>query len=1252
MKTSPRKRMNDKKYKKGGQPKMLKPKSFYQDIPIYKGFKWAGFWDGYHHFTAKEEKGYTEVRATDSDIEDGSLITMIDIGVTRAIGGQMKGGGQADVWYQAEYYDNQGGHGHLEGSSADFDAEYKKALDLYKREKKAGELGKSTGYIGVSGSGDKFAIIYVDKTYVTRMNKSAFGNYDNYDEWVKVANEVLETGKPQTGKYSSMKSGGTVSPRKARRILHEGVIGGKPISEKQRKFFGSRASGYPVKKNKGGEAENKGIDLFEDYENIPTQVQNILDKHEEGISDGDYNELAKAKEELEAIGYTFEYYLDGQAYDLRKIGEIGKVEYAEKHYIGIMGDERLEPFAKIIKKSDNFEDAFNEIKKMGAISGDVTDAFDAKYNPDGKLTLKEAFRKFYDEIKSDSMKGGGKISTLVLKTFKQVGLFPFKTTTNGLIVAEDLKTHLYGLYTKEGEEVAPAKYQYIDEEVNANGMVRVTDNKGDSGAIEAFVIRDDEEMKTGGGVGDLEKELHKLQRDLNSSRLQTYIEGDSSEEEKARKREREVKLARFNEVLRLLREKDRKYSGGSMATGSDLPNISEKNEYKVYIVNGDRESGAYTTYGKNYIDASNYFSSHWNDVQQSNEYGTNWKEIGQKKEGMPKKHQYLKDEKGNTILLVDFESGSSMAKGGRLIFSVYPHQKLISVTQGKKEIEIHKYTTDKERDEIVEKLKGKGVRQRVPFQYNKAGEVEGASPNVSTLISYAQNNDKLKQESDAIYDMAKTMNWDTDRLQQQFKRIFSYMAETSYNKENTENPIEMTEDERNEFATQLASQSVNGSEATTETEQPQGEPNISEAKKHLAEATAELEAADQEASVIDNSIDSANRHVEFAKDELEGKPLPFKDAGKIKSNLCIGDVYHLPNEKYYYTVISHREADNSYYSFQSDKEGHPDYEAHRINIIHSNSWLGKEPIKVAHVDLEQITRTIGGECYQYYLSGKKEIDIEMANLDARWKAFAKNATEKQRAKYDEQEDNNNHYANAKMVTDWFNEHLKDGGSINPNLDISKAGVEKSRDIRDQWVFKVPFKGKTSGVMSGMYKTKEKAEKELLNYLAGKEYDHGYIESYEREEGYELNKNGGSTKTTSNMTAKDKTLSDKIAKLEKALANGKLSDKAKSSMEEKIKKYKYDLNRRIPVGERVAGNKGKFFIEIPAEYRVKMNTLLWNSNLKPRYMELDGKVRITVDNKAKLNRLYKIYSDMLKKKSIPAPSLQEISGKPNKVKRQK
>jgi hypothetical protein len=59
------------------------------------------------------------------------------------------------------------------------------------------------------------------------------------------------------------------------------------------------------------------MDLFEDYENIPLKVQKILDKYEESFEDGDYQGLTKAHNELAKIGYTFEFYLDGQAYGLR-----------------------------------------------------------------------------------------------------------------------------------------------------------------------------------------------------------------------------------------------------------------------------------------------------------------------------------------------------------------------------------------------------------------------------------------------------------------------------------------------------------------------------------------------------------------------------------------------------------------------------------------------------------------------------------------------------------------------------------------------------------------------------------------------------------------------------------------------------------------------------------------------------------------------------------------------------------------------
>lgn len=68
-----------------------------------------------------------------------------------------------------------------------------------------------------------------------------------------------------------------------------------------------------------------GIDLFEDYESIPNDVREVLNKHQDDFENGDYIGLNKALKKLEKIGYTFDYYLDGVAYDLRPIGTIGRV---------------------------------------------------------------------------------------------------------------------------------------------------------------------------------------------------------------------------------------------------------------------------------------------------------------------------------------------------------------------------------------------------------------------------------------------------------------------------------------------------------------------------------------------------------------------------------------------------------------------------------------------------------------------------------------------------------------------------------------------------------------------------------------------------------------------------------------------------------------------------------------------------------------------------------------------------------------
>jgi hypothetical protein len=59
-------------------------------------------------------------------------------------------------------------------------------------------------------------------------------------------------------------------------------------------------------------------DLFETPELIPNEVQAVLETFDEDCANT-YTELARIVLEIEAFGYTFDYYLDAEPYGLRPI---------------------------------------------------------------------------------------------------------------------------------------------------------------------------------------------------------------------------------------------------------------------------------------------------------------------------------------------------------------------------------------------------------------------------------------------------------------------------------------------------------------------------------------------------------------------------------------------------------------------------------------------------------------------------------------------------------------------------------------------------------------------------------------------------------------------------------------------------------------------------------------------------------------------------------------------------------------------
>jgi hypothetical protein len=62
------------------------------------------------------------------------------------------------------------------------------------------------------------------------------------------------------------------------------------------------------------------IDMFEHLDQLPQEVLDVLEKHSNTWEDKDgYQACRDLVAELETIGYTCEYYLDAEPFNLRKI---------------------------------------------------------------------------------------------------------------------------------------------------------------------------------------------------------------------------------------------------------------------------------------------------------------------------------------------------------------------------------------------------------------------------------------------------------------------------------------------------------------------------------------------------------------------------------------------------------------------------------------------------------------------------------------------------------------------------------------------------------------------------------------------------------------------------------------------------------------------------------------------------------------------------------------------------------------------
>ena len=113
----------------------------------------------------------------------------------------------------------------------------------------------------------------------------------------------------------------------------------------------------------GGDVEeeeyNSDNDLFAQYDTLPDDVKAVLDKYskieaEEGF---DYEILKRFVAELEPLGYTFDYYLDAEPYNLRKTmangGGVGEV-YTDDDGIKYQVGQKAGGVWTIFSSSDNW----------------------------------------------------------------------------------------------------------------------------------------------------------------------------------------------------------------------------------------------------------------------------------------------------------------------------------------------------------------------------------------------------------------------------------------------------------------------------------------------------------------------------------------------------------------------------------------------------------------------------------------------------------------------------------------------------------------------------------------------------------------------------------------------------------------------------------------------------------------------------------------------------------------------------------
>lgn len=92
--------------------------------------------------------------------------------------------------------------------------------------------------------------------------------------------------------------------------------------------------------------EHEFQDLFETPELIPAEVNAVLDS----ATENDYAECERIQKEVEQLGYTFDFDLHAEPYNLTKIGSFDNIkDIASEQFDATLTDQDCERISRVFK---------------------------------------------------------------------------------------------------------------------------------------------------------------------------------------------------------------------------------------------------------------------------------------------------------------------------------------------------------------------------------------------------------------------------------------------------------------------------------------------------------------------------------------------------------------------------------------------------------------------------------------------------------------------------------------------------------------------------------------------------------------------------------------------------------------------------------------------------------------------------------------------------------------------------------------